>query len=318
MTSAQRLLRRRVQARIARIEPELRNALLAVFDDLAKSIKPSEIEAMIRSGALDDLLSDAMLDDVLAPFRATHQAIMGEATRLMARDVPGMSASTIGVFNVLSPRVIQAIRVLDTKVVRTLKEGIRKAVRDHVEAGLREGIAPKAIARGLREVIGMAPNQAEAVRNFRRMLETGDTEALTRKLRDHRFDRTLRKALGKDGTGLSTAQIDRMTDAYRRRMIAWNAETNARTAAIDALKQGQQLSWANAVDRGFVDGARLRKKWITVGDSKVRPEHQAMEGEGEDGSIPWDGQYSNGDTVPGENEFNCRCRSQMFQVREEP
>jgi hypothetical protein len=29
-----------------------------------------------------------------------------------------------------------------------------------------------------------------------------------------------------------------MTDAYRRRMVAFNAETNARTASLDSMKAG--------------------------------------------------------------------------------
>lgn len=309
MSPAERLARRRFIARTAKLEPVLRDALLETWDEIAAALKPGELEALIRAGTLDALISDDFLDRELVKYQAVYQATMREAAVLMAKDIPGLAAA--GVFNVLNPRVIDAVQKLDTKVVRGLKEEIRGTVRDYVEAGLREGIGPRTLARGLRETIGMAPNQAQAVRNFRTYLEEGKFKtALDRKLRDKRFDRTLQKLAGTDGR-LPKAQVDKMVDAYRRRMIAFNAETHARSAAIDALKKGQDLSWADAVEKGYVDGTRLRKRWVTVGDSRVRPEHAAMNGE----EAAWDEAYPNGDSTPGENDYNCRCRSQYFQER---
>jgi hypothetical protein len=49
-----------------------------------------------------------------------------------------------------------------------------------------------------------------------------------------------------------------------------NAETNARTATVDSLKLGQQLTWQDAADKGIVDLALLDKTWVTVGDDRVR------------------------------------------------
>jgi hypothetical protein len=157
-------------------------------------------------------------------------------------------------------------------------------------------------------VIGLAPNQLKAVDNFRQMLETGDAEALTRALRDRRFDKTIRNAL--KGDGLTPEQIDRMTDAYRKRFLAFNAETNTRTAALDAQKLGQRLTWEQAVARGDVDGSRLTKRWSGTLDDRERDSHLAMEGE----TVPWDQPYSNGQMQPGDSEYNCRCVS-IYETR---
>jgi SPP1 gp7 family putative phage head morphogenesis protein len=213
-------------------------------------------------------------------------------------------------FNVLAPNVVDGIRALDSRVLANLKDEIRETVRAYVEQGLRDGQSPAAIARGLRDVIGLAPNQLDAVNNFRRMLEEGDREALTRLLRDRRFDAQLEKAFA--GDGLSSAQIDKMTDAYRKRMVAFNAETNTRTAALDAQKLANHLSWEEAVASGRIDGGALFKRWATVRDDRVRPEHQAMEGE----VVKWDEYYSNGQMVPGESDYNCRCLSVFFTASE--
>jgi hypothetical protein len=94
-----------------------------------------------------------------------------------------------------------------------------------------------------------------------------------------------------------------MTTAYRKRMEAFNAETQARTAALDAQRLGQRLSWQDAIDRGIVKTDELYRTWVSVGDDRVRPEHVEMDGEEQ----PYEQPYSNGETVPGESTYNCRC-----------
>lgn len=112
----------------------------------------------------------------------------------------------------------------------------------------------------------------------------------------------------KIGGGLTEEQIARMTDAYRRRMLAFHAETISRTATLDAFKLGQKLSWDDAIAKGIVDGDRLQKQWIGVGDSRERPEHVAMNDE----VVGADEPYSNGEQIPGESTYNCRCLSRFF------
>jgi uncharacterized protein with gpF-like domain len=105
-----------------------------------------------------------------------------------------------------------------------------------------------------------------------------------------------------------------MSRAYKNRMIAFNAETLTRTATLQAMKQGQHAAWMQAAERGDVDAGQLYKQWQTVGDDKVRPSHVAMQGEIALATDP----YSNGDVIPGESEFNCRCLSVYFTSKHDP
>jgi len=84
-----------------------------------------------------------------------------------------------------------------------------------------------------------------------------------------------------------------------------------RTATLDALKKGQDLSWRDAIEKGVVVGT-LTKTWVTVHDDRVRPEHVAMDGQ----TVPFDAPYSNGQMVPGETDYNCRCISRVTVKRE--
>lgn len=268
----------------------------------------AQLEAFVRSTSAERLfgviLTEADLQTALAETRRTLRNGVEVAGRSIAAELPGTARGIA--FDVLSLAVIDGIRALDSRVLVTLGDGIRETVRAYVENGLRDGVGPRTIARGLRDIVGLAPNQLAAVQNFERMLRTGDTEALTRALRDRRFDRFIR-----DGT-MTPERIDRAVDTYRKRFIAFNAETNARTAALDAQKLAQELTWGAAIDRGDIDGGRLMKRWSSVRDDRVRPEHQLLEGE----VVGHNEAFSNGDVVPGESTFNCRCLAIYFTARD--
>ena len=276
---------------------------------------PAALEEAIRTGSagvvLERALADAALETAFAPVRQELQRTLADNVAYFAHDVPvrGALRGVAIAFDVLNPRVIDAVRRLDTRVFMRLAEDVRGTVRQVVERGLAQGVGPRTIARGLRDVVGLAPNQEAAIHNFERMLREGDRTALTRALRDKRFDGTLRAAFGRDGQGLSAEQIERMTSAYRRRMVAFNTETQARTATLDALKSGQRLSWEDAVAKGVIDGETLTKTWKGVMDERERDEHVAMEGV----TVPFDDPYILPDgqmqMEPVDTEFNCRCLS---------
>lgn len=298
-------------ARARALGGDLSSEIQDAWDALARSLPEPQLEAAIRSGSVDRLFS-SLLDPerVAGAFGGVRDRIrrgVANAINYFKRDLP--TAARVGVaFDHLAPTVVTAIRGLQTRVIQGLTEDMRAAVRQEVEVALRAGANPREAARVLRRVLSLAPNQAEAVRNFEAMLKAGDREALTRVLRDRRFDSTLERALGAEGDGLEAGQIEKMVDAYRRRMEAYNAETQARTAALDAQKLAQRLTWDDAVRAGTVDGSELLKRWSGVLDDRERESHLEMEGE----VVPWNEPFSNGQMIPGEDEYNCRCIAVYF------
>lgn len=286
MSPSDRRLWMSVQRRASRLSPELAAELLDAFDVIRQSLSPAEIERAIESGRLDQIIDDALLDRSLLPFREKLQAAVRKGFE--AAQIP---RANLG-FDQLSPKVIDAVRELDSRVLNTIKQDIRDVVTAHVENGLRDGDSPRTVARQIKSYVGLAPNQARAVENYRKALE-GDGNPETYKLRDRRFD----------GRELSSAQVETAVKAYQRKMESFHANTIARTATVDAQRLGNHLAWDDAVEQGFVDGQRLFKTWITVGDDRVRDEHQAMQGE----TVRWDATFSNGEEIPGESTWNCRC-----------
>lgn len=307
----------RVQRRAAQFTPDIARAILRAFKLIADQLSEKELARFIVSGDFDKLFealaSEAKLDTAFTDVSQKVQDSVVSAVKTFAKDVPAAGkihgALVVG-FNVLNDDNITAVRALNTRVMQTLTSDVREVVRAVTEQGLRDGVAPAAIARDIRASVGLAPNQLDAVTNFQNMLEAGDRTALSRVLRDRRYDKTLEKALGRGGTGLDDEQVVKMVDAYRARFVAFHADTVARTAALNSMKIGQHITWTNAVQKGFVKG-QLMKRWVGVKDDRERASHLEMEGD----TVPYDQPYSNGQMTPGDTEYNCRCVSYYFQER---
>lgn len=101
-------------------------------------------------------------------------------------------------------------------------------------------------------------------------------------------------------------QQARAVAAYTQRRVALNTEQLAHTAVLRAFKAGQQLAIGQAVSAGIFFGP-LVKTWVNMGDEKVRDAHQNGQLGGQ--TVAWDRPYSNGDMVPGESTWRCRCVS---------
>lgn len=305
MTPAEQLWIR-IQRRAAVLSGDLQPLILRAHRKIAEHYSETSIARLIETGQIDAVVeqafSEAILNAAYAPVREKIRGGVWDTIKYVAKnDLPKRSIDFA--FDSLSPDVIRGINELNTKVIQTLKDDNRETVRQRIREGIVAGESPRSIAKDLRSTIGLAPNQEQAVRNFRKALEEGKvSKALGYELRDKRLKVT---------EEMTPAQIDKAVDAYRTKFIAFNAETNSRTAALDAQKLGQRLSWEQAADQGIVDRSRLKKKWVGVKDSRERPEHLAMEGD----TVAFDQPFSNGQMIPGDTEWNCRCVAQYFLSR---
>lgn len=309
LTSAQRGLVNRAKRELRSLEPGVRRSYLASLAQLLRTVPSETLAERIVSGVpLLDLLPARALDRAFVPFQ---QALRDGASRgfsvatgMLNPRTGSRAGGTLGIsFNTLSPRVLGGIARMEDFILRTAKQEVRETVRAAVEAGLQAGKNPRDIARGIRDVVGLAPSHEQHVRNFRRKLEAvrdGSREAFGNKLRDRRFDAAIKTAL-KNGKGLAPAVIDNMVAAYARRYTNWHAETVARTATLNAFRAGQQASIDSAIEMDLMTAQDVVKIWTTVGDDRVRDEHVAMEGE----EVPFDAPFSNGLMIP--SEWNCRC-----------
>ncbi len=275
-------------------------AIVRAFEILRDEVSESEFAHLVSTGNLAEIqrrFDNLVVDKAMAPVRRAIYNQVVDGVIYHARDIPKAQSAGIQ-FNVLNPRMIEAIRGLDTKVVQAMAVDLRATMRQVVQRGIEAGTNPRAVARDLRASIGLGPTQEQQVQNFRQALIDRDVAKVRTYLkRDKRFDSRIARG------DYTAADIEKWTDIYRKRRIALNAETIARTATLDAQKLAQRMSWESAIERGIVDRASLMKRWTGVLDSRERPEHRAQEGE----TVGFDEPFGTGEQIPGQASYNCRC-----------
>ena len=265
----------RVRRLIDSAEPRLRSAFVDAVEQIRGQTTLAQLEDLIERGRFQEALETAGAAGVLyaGAVNATFVGA-GQDTAAFMRDRLGR---VIGFDNV-ADRAVRLMRANNLRLVRefTIEQTI--ATQRALADGIRRGINPRAQARLFRDSIGLTARQLEAVENYRRALESNSLTALTRELRDRRFDPTVRRAAS-TGDPLSTAQIDRMTDRYRQRFLAHRAEVIARNESFRAVHEGTDEMYEQAFDQGAIDPQTVTFTWHTAGDGRVRDSHEGMNGQ---------------------------------------
>jgi hypothetical protein len=343
MTPVERI-RRQLERRVKDTAPELGAEILRAWDRLAATMEGEAFRRLVAQSItlgspdpiLAQLLTDDVLDRIFSEVARQQFGNINDALNFWGRQHVTATGSTIGItFGTLSPEVLEAIRNESFKALDTLKADLRGALRETVTRGLQEGINPRAMARELRRNVSADPGLIAARDRFRQELETNSRAALRRALGRSQVTRPdgtlairrghaggfglskkdmdlLQQTLGVKGKSLTPAQIDKLVEAYEKRMVAWRAEALSRTAALQAQKTGQHLATEQAIADGILDKDRMLSAWRTIGDSFVRPEHAAREGE----TVRFGERFSSGDVIPGDSEWGCRCIKQDYQATE--
>jgi len=319
VTPAERRLWRAIQRRVVALTPTMNKAILDAFANIVALMSETEmILALANADTFaETVLTDARMRQAFIGVRAEIARQTREAALWFIPQLPqgGAVDGVLAVgFNILNPNVIEAIRKLDSRVMVSLRDDLREGFRATVRQGLTEGVGSRTIARRVRQSVGLAPNQLQAVTNFHDALAGGDfTKALGYELRDKRFDATLKRLRAADGS-LTAKQINTMTSAYRRKFIAWNAKTVARTAVNDAQRLGKHLATQAAIDAGILDGSRMFSRWVNSGDSRVREEHQDAPIGAGNTVVRFGEPFETGEVIPGEDSWNCRCIKVDFEA----
>lgn len=185
--------------------------------------------------------------------------------------VPVRKASnTIGLalaFDLLNPETIAWLSSYVMYLIQQVSDETRRAIADVVMNAFQYGGHPYEQARTIRNMIGLTQSQSQAVANFRRMLENEPLAALTRDLRDHRFDATLQQ-VGRMKGQLSKEQIDKMAQRYYERYLKYRAEMIARTETIRASRAGQEATWRQAIAQGLLP-QNMKRKWVVTYDDRL-------------------------------------------------
>lgn len=314
---------------IDQFEPVLRKAFLDAVYAMRGRADIAQITAMLERRDVEGALRAVGLDP--ASFRLFDKGITNafEAGALATETlIPVMRGPdgfrTVFQFNIRNPAAENWLRTYSSTLVREIIDDQRTMIRDYLRSGLSQGANPRTTAldlvgrinkaTGNREggVIGLTSSQEQWLRNYEAELSSDNPlQALNRKLRDARFDASVRKAAA-SGTPISGDLKAKMLAAYKNRALRLRAETIARSETITSLHTAQDQAIEQAIASGAVAREAVTFKWRSAHDKRVRDAHRNLDGQtakyGESfqsdlGPI----RYPGDPQAVAANRINCRC-----------
>lgn len=274
------------------------------------------LAAMVTEGRIEDALS--LLGSVAERLATVTQAVWIGA----GSEVAEAMSDALGVevaFDVTNYGALQQMSANRIELVREFTAQQRAATREALLEAMRGGVNPREAARAFRDSIGLTQQQVQWVNNYRRLLEQNSAEALTRELRDARFDSTVRSAIATERP-LTRTQINRMVERYQERALKYRSEVIARTEALRNVHQGSDEAIRQAIESGRVNADGVSRTWQTAKDERVRSfergdetSHASMHGQQQPAGSPFVSGAGNFLMHPGDPDappyetIQCRC-----------
>ena len=196
---------------------------------------------------------------------------------------------------------------------------------------LEQGVGYVEASRMFKMYLPLTTFQQNAVKNFRRLLEQNNREALTRVLRDRRFDSSISRAI-RSGSPLSSSHIDNMVGRYQSRMVDMRAETIARTEGQAATNAARHESTRQIMQKAGIKQNEVERIWHTTIDTRERRTHRLMNGQKRGINAKFKSpsgaklKYPGDRSAPAAEVINCRCvletrfkeEAEATQVQQKP
>lgn len=240
------------------------------FLDTVRTIRSAhtldQLEALIIAGRVEEALVSAEIASLqLSNYFGDAFILSGNETAKVIEN----ALEVIVNFDQVNTRALNAMTRNQLRLVREFVSEQRRATRVAMIDGIERGINPRDMARAFRDSIGLTAKQQTYVINYRTQLQSLDSKALGRKLRDRRFDRTIQAAI-KNDKPLTSAQIDKMVERYQQRWVKYRSEVIGRTEALSSVHEGTDEMYQQAIDSGTLDLEELIRTWDSSNDGRVQ------------------------------------------------
>lgn len=266
---------------------QLKKAFLEAIHKIADTARLDKIAKMLEGGDIDGAVRAVGLDPAsFRPFDKTFGAAFEAGGVATAQLAP---AKLQFQFNIRNVAAENWLRRYSSDLIAEIFDDQRQMVRNALSAAMSKGVNPRTAAldlvgkigpNGHRQggLIGLTSSQEQWVRNYQEDLLTDPIKALTRKLRDKRFEKTI-ATYAAEQKPLPLSLINKIITSYRNRALRYRAETIARTEAMAALHEAQNQAVTQMLANGVVDTQQIDFVWHTAHDNRVRDTHQTMDGQ---------------------------------------
>jgi hypothetical protein len=219
----------------------------------------------------------------IEPFNPTEliKACYAEAGMAGAEAITDLvkGPSTGFSFNLRSPQAEAWIKDYAAKEIKYIDAQTRKTIQQITLRAFEEGLTPQQQSKLIRQYIGLLPQHATAVENFR-------------------------KALG----DIDSSLADKMEERYRKKLLKWRADTIALSESHTASNEGNRESTRQAMKRGILDPDEYEMELFNHADKRICPVCNALRGT----RCPLPGGRYGGRSGP---PFHPRCRDSENTVR---
>lgn len=244
--------------------PDIRTLFESAFGAAQQALPFTALrEAMARGdeGQAIALVSQAWTEIGEAQIRAALPGIIAQtvtagatASLLHAEALFTMGRSIV--FNTANPRTLAYIDEYAGARIRQVSIETLAAVRTAVRRGVSEGRGVAAVARELRQSVGLTERQAVTVANYRAGLLEARTPA---------------------------KQLATLVERRQHQLIRQRAVNIARTESITSASAGQHQLLLQLRDDGVLDEAQYRRFWIRTPGERTCPQCNAIPRLNQDG-----------------------------------
>jgi hypothetical protein len=147
-------------------------------------------------------------------------------------------------FDLVDPRAVAYAQDRGGALVVEITDEVKSQISQLVSDAMTNGVPARELASQISRTVGLHSKWARAVENF--------------------HERTLTDLLKKMPQETAAAKAEKMTQAYRARLIKSRATTIARTELSKGMNHGRFVSWLQAIDDGTIDPNTAGKRWLVA------------------------------------------------------
>lgn len=270
-------------------------AFRRTFTASVKALRARASDSMIDH-AIDNWHAHGALADLVGALTIVKAAEPVDLAADVYAQIVSSAAQTLAPkallsnLTITSPAVIRRARLLAGRLVTNISAGSQDAIRSAITQSVMGKLDREETRSIIRSVIGLNDRQGRALTNY--------------------------------ATGLYQADnpnADSLIGRYSDRLLAWRADTIARTETMTAANYGQLDTWGVMADAGYLDPATFAMEWLVTDDDRLCEDCAPMGDQDptglggsfsqtEKGVLPSDREPYAGPTVdaPPLHE-NCRC-----------
>jgi hypothetical protein len=189
-------------------------------------------------------------------------------------------------FDLTSPEAIEWIKKYGAEQIKYIDATTKATIREITRQGLEEGLSPQDQSKLIRQHIGLLPQHAKAVDNYKKTL----------------ID-----------SGLDPTTVDKLVAKKIKFLIKWRADNIGLTEGHTATNEGSRKVNESAVERGIISKDEYAQEWLTAADSHRCSKCGVMQGKRAEigGDFPGDGRGP-----PLHNR--CRCTNIVVAKSSKP